>query len=104
MHGHTPGPLTLEEETMRIKYGKPSGRVVRLLAASVGAVAAAVFVLPTSATASPQEYSASQLSSVSNAVTRSGVEGIAWYVDAAADRVAVTADSSVSAAEIATVR
>src|SRR5437773_459014 len=25
-HGHTPGPLTLEEETMRIKYGKPSGR------------------------------------------------------------------------------
>src|SRR5215207_4363612 len=46
----------------------------------------------------------SQLSAVSNAVERSGVAGIAWYVDAAAGRVVVTADSSVSSAELATLR
>jgi streptogrisin B len=49
-------------------------------------------------------YGASQLSAVSNAVERSGVAGIAWYVDAAAGRVVVTADSSVSSAGIATLR
>ncbi len=102
--GLTPGPMTLEEETVRFKYNNPRGRVVRLLAATVGAVVVSVFVLPTSATSSPQDYSATQLSSVSNAVTESGVEGIAWYVDTAAHRVVVTADSSVSAREIATLR
>jgi streptogrisin B len=37
-------------------------------------------------------------------VQRSGVEGIAWYVDAASGHVVVTADSSVSAAEVVTIR
>ena len=35
---------------------------------------------------------------------QSGVGGIAWYVDRAADRVVVTADSTVSAAEVATIK
>jgi streptogrisin B len=74
------------------------------LAATVGAVVVGAFILPTSTAASPQEYSASQLSAMSNAVERSGVAGIAWYVDAAANRVVVTADRSVSSAEIATLR
>jgi streptogrisin B len=96
--------MTLEEERVRFTYSHPRSRVVRLLAAIGGAVALGVFLLPSSATASPQDYSATQLSSVSNAVTRSGVEGIAWYVDPAVHRVVVTADSSVSAHEIATLR
>ena len=33
-----------------------------------------------------------------------GCGGIAWYVDAASDRVVVTADRSVSAAELATIK
>lgn len=61
-------------------------------------------LMPNSATASPQSYSASQLSEVNNAVEQSGVEGIAWYVDAKSNRVVVTADSSVSRAEIATIK
>ena len=89
---------------MRITYSRPRGRLGRLLAATVGAVAVGAFVLPTSAASAPQGYGAGQLSAVSNAVERSGVAGIAWYVDSAAKRVVVTADSSVSSAELATLR
>jgi streptogrisin B len=94
--------LTPEEETVRIKYIHARGRLTRLLTVTAGAVAVGIFALPTGAVASPEGYSASQLSAVSNAVERSGVAGIAWYVDAASDRVVVTADSTVSRAEIAT--
>jgi streptogrisin B len=87
---------------MRIKY--PHSRLGRLLAATVGAVAVGAFLLPTSTAASPQAYSASQLSAARTAVERSGVAGIAWYLDTAANRVVVTADSSVSRAEVATLR
>ena len=89
---------------MRIKYSPPRSRSGRLLAVSVAALAVGAIILPTSAAASPQQYSASQLSAVSKAVERSGVAGIAWYVDTAAGRVVATADSSVSGAEIATLR
>jgi streptogrisin B len=71
---------------------------------TVAAVAIGAFIAPASTAASPQGYGASQLAAVSDAVDRSGVAGIAWYVDAAADRVVVTADKSVSSAEIATLR
>ena len=87
---------------MRINSTHPRHRFGRLFAVAVGAIALGAFVLPTSAAASPQGYSASQLSAASNAVARSGVAGIAWYVDSAAGRVVVTADSSVSTAELAT--
>jgi streptogrisin B len=86
---------------VRIKYTHPRSRFGRLFAAAVAAAAVGALTLPTSAAASPQEYSASQLSAVSNAVERSGVTGIAWYADTAAHRVVATADSSVSGAEIA---
>lgn len=82
----------------------PAGRSSRLLAVAVGVATAGVFVLPTPATAAPQVYNASQLTEVSNAVERSGVEGVAWYVDSASGRVVVTADSSVSRTEITKIR
>ena len=89
---------------MRINSSNRSRQIFRLLAATAGAVTALVFVLPASAAASPQVYSDAQLSAVSSAVDRSGVAGIAWYVDTAADRVVITADSSVDSAEIASLR
>jgi streptogrisin B len=89
---------------VRIKYTHPRSRLGRLFAVSVAAVAVGAFILPTGAAASPREYSAGQLAAVSNAVERSGVAGVAWYVDTAADRVVATADGSVSSAEIATLR
>jgi streptogrisin B len=76
-------------------------RSARLLALTVGVVAVGAITLPTAAVASPQEYSASQLTEVSDAVQLSGVEGIAWYVDQASHRVVVTADSTVSRAQLA---
>jgi streptogrisin B len=60
--------------------------------------------LPAAAAAYPQTYGAGQLSEVGSAVQRSGIEGIAWYVDAASDRLVVTADGTVSADEVATIR
>jgi streptogrisin B len=77
---------------------------VRLLAVTAGVVAVGALALPTAAAASPQTYGAGRLAEASNAVQGSGVEGIAWYVDAASDRVVVDADSTVSAAEAATIR
>jgi streptogrisin B len=95
---------TPEEATVRIKHLHPRSRLGRLSAAVVGAVAVSAVMLPTSSAASPQVFGASQLSAASDSVQRSGVPGIAWYVDAAAGRVVVTADSSVSSAEIATLK
>jgi streptogrisin B len=79
-------------------------RPARLLAVTLGLVAAGAFALPTAAAGSHQDYGASQLSRVSDAVQRSGVEGIAWHVDAASERVIVTADSTVSRGEIAKIK
>ena len=83
---------------MRIK---PS----RLLAAAVGVAATAALALPSAAAAAPlQVFSSGQLAAVAAAVDRSGVAGISWYVDAKADRVVVTADTTVSRAELTTLR
>ena len=87
---------------MRIPHRHLRSRLGQLLVAAVGAVAVGALVLPTSTAAAPLGHSGSQLSAMAGSVERSGVDGIAWYVDAAAGRVVVTADSSVSGAEIAT--
>ena len=89
---------------MRINHPHSRGRLGRLLAAAVGVVAVGALLLPTDAAAGPQTYSTGQLSGLRTSVERSGVAGIAWYLDAAAGRVVVTADSSVSSAEVATLR
>ncbi|MFE9654682.1 S1 family peptidase [Micromonospora sp. NPDC006431] len=79
-------------------------RLTPLLAAAVGLVAAGAFTVPGAASAAPQTYAADQLARVEAAVGASGVEGIAWHVDKASGRVVVTADESVSAAELATLK
>lgn len=79
-------------------------RAAQVLAATVGLVAASAFALPSAAVGAPAGYDANQLAAVDAAVLSSGVEGIAWYVDSAADRVVVTADSTVSASEVATLK
>ncbi|HEX6075169.1 MAG TPA: S1 family peptidase [Micromonosporaceae bacterium] len=92
---------------MRIKPRSAKGqfvRAARLLAAALGMVAASAFALPTAAAATPQHFDAQQLSAVDAAVLASGVAGIAWYVDTAAGRVVVTADSTVSASALTTIK
>jgi streptogrisin B len=78
-------------------------QAARRLAAIVGAIALSVVAIPAAASAAPH-YNASQLATAYAAVDASGVEGIAWYVDAASGRVVVTADSSVDATELATLK
>jgi streptogrisin B len=92
---------------VRTKHPAARTRIVRsarLVAVTVGLVATTAFALPTSVAASPRDYSASELSAASNAVQRSGVEGIAWHVNAASHRVVVTADGTVSRAEVAKIK
>lgn len=89
-----------------MRFERPSSRVVRqrprrLLALAVGLAAAASLGIPTAQAASAHPTGPLSLSAASDAVQRSGVEGIAWYTDATSHRVVVTADSSVSRAEIA---
>ncbi|MFC7261910.1 S1 family peptidase [Streptomyces lutosisoli] len=75
----------------------------RLLAVAAGLVATTVAALP-SATAAEAPRSAAQLAQVEDAVQSASVGGTAWYVDRAAGRVVVTADSTVSKAEIAQIK
>jgi streptogrisin B len=92
---------------MRIERTSGRRRVARtvgLLAATLSVVFASALTLPAAEAASPEHFDARELAAASTAVERSGVEGVAWYVDAAAGRVVVTADRSVSATEIATIK
>ncbi|MFC0006491.1 S1 family peptidase [Micromonospora siamensis] len=78
-------------------------RRIQLLAAAVGLAAVGTFTQP--AAAAPQvTYSATALAAVADAVQQSGVDGIAWHVDATSRRVVVTADSTVSAADVAALK
>ena len=88
---------------MRITLNTMRGRLGRLLVAAVGTATFGLFVLPTGASASPQ-YNAGMLATINHRVEQSGVAGISWYTDAAAGRVVVTADSSVSSAKLATLK
>jgi streptogrisin B len=67
-------------------------------------VAASAYALPAAGAVSAKPVGAPQLAAVSAAVTRAGVDGIAWHTDTAAGKVVVVADSTVSAAEVATVK
>jgi streptogrisin B len=74
------------------------------LALAVSGLTVGLFASFTPAAAASQHYSASTLSALSAAVDASGVDGIAWYTDAASGRVVVTADDSVSAADLTALR
>jgi len=76
-------------------------RTTQLLAA-VSAIAACLYAVPAAGAAAPSP--AARLSAARAAVERSGVNGIAWYSDAASGKVVVTADSSVSATEVAALK
>ena len=86
---------------MKVSPARTRSRIGRLLIAAVGLVAIG---LPAAASAAPRTFNAAELAALSGAVDRSGVDGIAWYTDAAKGRVVITADASVSAAKIATLK
>ncbi|MEU3663023.1 S1 family peptidase [Streptomyces sp. NPDC032940] len=93
---------------MRIKRTNPrSGisRRTRLIAVSTGLVAAAAIAVPSATAApTPATFSAAELNSASAAVLQADVPGTAWAVDSATGRLVVTADSTVTQAEIAKIK
>jgi streptogrisin B len=83
---------------------RPVTRAAQLLAVAIALTATWVLILSPAARAATRYVSEGQLSAARHAVKQSGVRGIAWYIDGAADRVLVTADSTVSTAEVATIK
>src|SRR5256885_2085108 len=83
---------------------RPSARAAELLAVAIALAATWALILSAAALAATRDVSEGQLSAARHAVKQSGVQGIAWYVDRAVDRVVVTADRTVSAAEVATIK
>ncbi|MFE2064633.1 MULTISPECIES: S1 family peptidase [unclassified Streptomyces] len=92
---------------MRIKRTTPrSGitRRTRLIAVGTGFLAAAAFAVPTANASDAHTFSATQLKAVNSSVLKADIPGTAWSVDSKTDRVVVTADSTVSNAEIAKIK
>ncbi|MFD3929048.1 S1 family peptidase [Streptomyces sp. NPDC058614] len=92
---------------MRIKRTTPrSGisRRIRLIAVTTGLVAAAAVTIPTTSASGAEPFTASELKSASSSVLKADVPGTAWAVDAKTNKVVVTVDSTVSAAEIAEIK
>ncbi|MCX4822069.1 S1 family peptidase [Streptomyces sp. NBC_01142] len=92
---------------MRIKRTIPrsgAARRTRLLAVTTGLLAAAALAVPAASADSSQTFSANQLTAASDAVLDANVAGTAWHIDRATSTLVVTADSTVSQAEIAKIR
>ncbi|MBK3627325.1 S1 family peptidase [Streptomyces asoensis] len=95
---------------MRIKRTTPTtptsgvSRRTRLTAVATGLVAAAAIAIPSANADDTATFSTAQLKSVSASVLTADVPGTAWAVDSKTNRVVVTADSTVSQAEIAKIK
>jgi streptogrisin B len=93
---------------VRIKRTNPrtptTARRTRLLAVATGLTAAAALAVPTANAEETRTYSAHQLAAASDAVLQADVPGTAWHVDQATGTLVVTADSTVSRAEIAKIK
>ena len=90
--------------TTKPRAARSARRTAQLLAGAIGLVTSAALFLPPAVQAAPSQPSDGKLSEARQAVKQSGVHGIAWYVDESSDRVVVTADNTVSAAERAKIK
>ncbi|WP_406380491.1 S1 family peptidase [Streptomyces sp. NBC_01618] len=88
---------------MRIKRTTPlsgTARRSRAVAIAAGLVAVAALAVPTAQADTNTTFSANQLSAASDAVLGADVAGTAWNIDPATNTLVVTADRTVSQAEI----
>ncbi|MGW0735769.1 S1 family peptidase [Streptomyces sp. NPDC002851] len=89
-----------ERTTPRSGIARRSG----LLALVSGLVAAGALAAPTASAEETTTYSAAQLSKASDAVLEADVAGTAWHIDKKTNRLVVTADSTVSRAELNSIK
>ncbi|MET9428478.1 MULTISPECIES: S1 family peptidase [unclassified Streptomyces] len=94
---------------MNIKRFTPHGgiaRGLRLTAVASALLAAAALATPSAAadSAPAPRATTAQLAAASDAVLGADVPGTAWYTDSASGKLVLTADSTVSAAELAKIK
>ncbi|MFD9831682.1 S1 family peptidase [[Kitasatospora] papulosa] len=93
---------------MTFKRFAPVGSIsrrARLIAATSGLVTAVALAAPTAvAQAAPDTVTKAELAVASSAVGTADIAGTAWYTEASTGKVVVTVDSTVTAAEIATIK
>ncbi|WNO76328.1 S1 family peptidase [Streptomyces sp. AM8-1-1] len=94
---------------MNIKRFSPLGGVGRrgrLIAVATGLLTVSALAAPTAVaeTGTVARATTAQLAQANNAVLGADVAGTAWYTDKATGKLVVTADQSVSAAEIAQIK
>ncbi|SDN14472.1 S1 family peptidase [Streptomyces wuyuanensis] len=93
---------------MNIKRFTPHGRFARgarLTAVASALLAAVALATPSAAADTPApRATAATLAQVGDAVLHADVPGTAWYTDAKSGKLVVTADSTVSAAELAEIK
>ncbi|MFJ8213486.1 S1 family peptidase [Streptomyces sp. NPDC096033] len=79
---------------------------LRLLAVATGLAAVAAIAAPTAASADPADtgFSAARLAAAGASVLRADVAGTAWHTDPATGTLVVTADSTVTNADLARIR
>ncbi|MFI9629795.1 S1 family peptidase [Streptomyces sp. NPDC052042] len=89
---------------MRIKRTTPLNRTVtrrgRAVAVAAGLVAVAALTVPSAQADSTATFSAGRIAAASDAVLKADVAGTAWNVDPQTGALVVTADRTVSQAEI----
>jgi streptogrisin B len=88
----------------RTTFRPGSAKRTRLIALAAGLALAASTLAGPAASAEPSKATAAELATVRAAVASTDVTGIAWYTDQTTGKVVVTADSTVSAAELGQVR
>ena len=76
----------------------------RLIALVAGLGLATSTLAGPAATAAPDRLTAAELATVHAAVDKVDVDGVAWYTDTSTGKVVVTADSTVSSAELGAIR
>ncbi|MGW0825652.1 S1 family peptidase [Streptomyces sp. NPDC002845] len=92
---------------MRIKRTTPrsgTARRTRLIAVASGLAAAVAVTVPSANASDVQTFSTAELKQASSSVLKADVPGTAWAIDEKTGKVLVTADSTVSAAEIAEIK
>ncbi|MFG2431946.1 S1 family peptidase [Streptomyces sp. NPDC048590] len=93
---------------MRIKRTNPrtgtAGRRRRITAVTTGLVALATLAVPAANASQSGTYSADQLGAAGEAVLAADVAGTAWNVEPSTGRLVVTVDSTVTQAEIDTIK
>ncbi|MFF0436026.1 S1 family peptidase [Streptomyces sp. NPDC004327] len=79
-------------------------RTTRMLAIAAGLAAAAALAVPTASATPTPVIGAEQLTAASDALLTADVAGTAWRVDPATKTVIVTADATVSQADLAKIK